>query len=273
MDARNRHQAPFDERLWSAIDEAAAAAARAMLTGRRFLDVEGPFGLGLTSIEIGEDGYCRQPADGEAGAVVGRAVPVPMIRRSFPLSLRRLASVESGGQPLNLAAAEDAAEAVARREEEIVYYGQRDFGLAGLLTATGHKTHDCGNWADLDQALRDVLAAVTLLDEGGYRGPYALALSPRLYNGLFRRYENTDLLQVEHLGRLCTAGIHKAPIEGGVLVDPRVGKLIIGHDLTAGFASQDGIHCHLYLFESLVLRLDDPGAVCTLSPGFGDRQG
>ena len=71
----------------------------------------------------------------------------------------------------------------------------------------------------------DVLAAVTQLDEAGYRGPYALALAPALYNGLFRLYPGTDVSQLEHLRRLCTRGIYKAPIEGGVFVDPRVGAL------------------------------------------------
>lgn len=265
MDPLNRGAAPFGQDLWNRIDEAAIRAAGDMLTGRRFLDVEGPFGLGLTAIEVGNDDYCRQPAADEAGAVVSAAISVPMIRRAFNLSLRRLAGHTENNQPLDLTPVEDAAEAVARREEELVYHGQADFQLAGLLTAKGRLHLDGGDWSRIDQALQDVLAAVTMLDDAGFRGPHALALSPRLYNGLFRRYENSDLLQVEHLGRLCTRGIFKAPIDGGVVVDPRVGKLLIGRDLSAGFAAQDGIHCQCYVVESIVLRLDDARAVCTIA--------
>jgi uncharacterized linocin/CFP29 family protein len=132
------------------------------------------------------------------------------------------------------------------------------------LTVEGHQHHDCGAWADLDRALDDVLAAVNALDAHGFRGPYALALAHELYNGLFRRYAGTQMLQLEHLRRLCQCGVYKAPIEGGALVDPRVGRLLIGQDLRAGYASQDGVHCQLYLSESIVLMLEEPRAVCTL---------
>jgi uncharacterized linocin/CFP29 family protein len=266
MDYLNRHAAPFGDDIWQRLDDAAVQAARDMLTGRRFLDVEGPYGVGLTSVEVGNDDYCRQPRPEEAGAVMGRAISVPMLRKDFRLSIRRIAAYRDMGQPFYVAPVETAAEAVAAREEEFVYYGQPDFQLPGLLTAEGRQHHDGGDWADLDRALEDVLSAVNALDTQGFRGPYALALAHPLYNGLFRRYAGTDMLQLEHLRRLCQRGVYKAPIEGGVLVDPRLGRLIVGQDLMAGYASQDGVHYHLYLSESIVLMIEEPGAICTISP-------
>ena len=265
MSYLSRTNAPLSEAVWKAIEEAAVAAARDRLTGRRFLDLEGPFGVGLTAIEVGEDDYCRPPKEGEAGAIMGRALAVPMLRRSFRLSIRRVAAYVEKGQPLDLKAAEDAAEAVANREEEFIYYGQSDRQLPGLLTQAGRQQVEGGDWSAVDRALADVLAAVTLLDEKGYRGPYALALAPPLYNGLFRLYPGTDVLQLEHLRRLCTRGIYKAPIEGGVLVDPNAGTLILGQDLSAGYESHDGVYYRLFLSESIVLRLDEPDAICTIS--------
>lgn len=265
MEYLHRHTAPFSDEVWQRIDDAAVRAARDLLTGRRFLDVDGPYGVGLTSVEVGNDDYCRQPSPGEAGAVMGRAISVPMLRKDFRLSIRRVAAFRDMGQPLNVMPVEAAAEAVAMREEEFVYYGQKDFGLPGLLTVEGRQHHDGGDWADLDRALNDVLAAVNALDAQGFRGPYALALAHSLYNGLFRRYAGTDMLQLEHLRRLCQHGVYKAPIEGGVLVDPRAGRLVIGQDLMAGYASQDGVHYHLYVSESMVLMLEEPRAVCTIS--------
>jgi uncharacterized linocin/CFP29 family protein len=267
MDYLNRAQAPFAREIWDAIDEAAVRAARERLTGRRFLEVEGPFGVGLTAIEMGNDDFCRQPAADEAGAVLGRAVSVPMLRKTFLLSIRRVAAHLENGAPLNLTPVEDAAEAVAKREEEFIYTGQKDFGLPGLLTVEGHQHQDGGDWSAVERALQDVLTAVTKLDEAGYPGPYALALAPALYNGLFRLYPGTDVMQLEHLKRLCTRGIYKAPIEGGAVVDPRVGVVIVGQDLQAGYVGQDGVHYQLYVSESVVLRIDDPRAVCTISVG------
>jgi uncharacterized linocin/CFP29 family protein len=261
----NRQMAPFGEDIWERVDAAAVKAARDVLTGRRFIEVDGPYGVGLTSVEVGNDDYCRQPSPEEAGAVMGRAISVPMLRKDLRLSIRRIAAYRDMGQPLNLTPVEDAAEAVARREEEFIYYGQADLHLQGVLTAEGRAHHDGGDWANIDQALEDVLAAVNALDARGFRGPYALALAPTLYNGLFRRYAGTDMLQLEHLRRLCQRGVYKALIQGGVLVDPRVGKLIIGQDLMAGYMSQDGVHYHLYVSESVVLRLDEPRAICTIA--------
>jgi uncharacterized linocin/CFP29 family protein len=265
MEYLNRRMAPFGEDIWKRIDEAAVNAARDILTGRRFLEVDGPYGVGLTSVEVGHDDFCRQPTSEEAGAVMGRAISVPMLGKELRLSIRRMAAYQDMGQPLNLTPVEDAAEAVARREEEFVYYGQSDFRLQGLLTAEGRAHHEGGDWGNIDQALEDVLAAVNALDARGFRGPYALALSPSLYNGLFRRYAGTDMLQLEHLRRLCQRGVYKAPIEGCVLIDPRVGKLIVGQDLMAGYIGQNGVHYQLYLSESVVLRLDEPRAICTIA--------
>ena len=197
---------------------------------------------------------------------MGRAIPLPMIRKSFRLSIRRVAAHVDNGQPLDLSPAQQAAEAVADREEELIYSGQPAFGLAGLLTIEGHQQVAGGDWSAPERALQDVLAAATRLDDSGYRGPYALALAPALYNSLFRLYPGSDVMGLEHLRRLCTAGIYKAAIEGGVLVDTRVGVLILGQDLNAGYSSQDGVHYHLYVSESIVLRIDEAKAICVIAP-------
>src|SRR5665213_2031222 len=134
MDYLTRGQAPFGDEVWQELDKAAAAAARDLLTGRRFLPLEGPFGIGLTAIEYGEDDYYRQPGPDEAAAVMGRAVSVPMIRKMFRISTRRIAANLDRQQPLDLSPVEDAAEAVADREEDLIYRGVPDFHLPGLLT-------------------------------------------------------------------------------------------------------------------------------------------
>jgi uncharacterized linocin/CFP29 family protein len=265
MDYLNRAQAKLPEALWQQIDKAAIDAARDRLTGRRYLEMEGPFGVGLTAIEAGEDDLCREPAVEGAAAVMGRAISVPMLRQSFRISVRRFAPHVEPRQPLDLTPVRQAAEAVADREEQFIYQGQSEFQLPGLLTHHGRQRVEGGDWTTVDRALGDVLVAVTRLDNAGYRGPYALVLAPPLYNGLFRLYPGSDVMQVEHLRRLCTCGIYKAPIEGGVLVDPRVGALVLGQDLRAGYVGQDGVHYEFYLAESIVPRIDEPRAVCVIA--------
>jgi uncharacterized linocin/CFP29 family protein len=189
-----------------------------------------------------------------------------MIYRRFSLSRRRIAAFKEMGQPLNLKVVEDAAQAVAMREEEFIYRGQPDFHVYGLLTATGRNTLQGGDWSSVDQVLDNVIAAVNTLDSKGYRGPYGLALAPALYNNLFRRYPGSDLLQIEHLKRLCTRGIVKADIDGGVLVAKDVGTIVLGQDLQIAYLSPDAAHENFAVTESLVLKIEAPDAICTITP-------
>jgi uncharacterized linocin/CFP29 family protein len=256
----------FSPDIIKKIEEAAVSAAREILSGRRIIDVEGPYGLGLTTVEVGNDDLCRQPGPDEASAVLSRALSLPMIYRRFSLSKRRIAAFEEMGQPLNLRPAEDAAQAVAMREEEFVYTGQPDLHLQGLLNADGRNTLQGGDWSSVDQVLDNVIAAVNILDGKGYRGPYGLALAPTLYNNLFRRYPGSDLLQIEHLKRLCTRGIVKANIDGGVLVAKDVGSIVLGQDLQIAYLSPDAAHENFAVTESLVLKIEAADAICTITP-------
>ena len=262
--------APESPELLNKIEEAAVSAARDILSGRRIIDVEGPYGLGLTAVEVGNADLCRQPGPGEASAVLSHALSLPMIYRRFSLSRRRIAAFREMGQPLNLKVVEDAAQAVAMREEEFIYQGQPDFHLQGLLNADGRNTLQGGDWTSVDQVLENVIAAVNTLDSKGYRGPYGLALAPALYNNLFRRYPGSDLLQIEHLKRLCTRGIVKAQIEGGVLVAKDVGSIVLGQDLQIAYLSPDAAHENFAVTESLALKIEAPDAICTIIPAATD---
>ena len=253
--------------LMERIEQAAVSAARDIISGRRIIDVEGPYGVGLTTVEVGNDDKCREPGPHEASAVVSHALSVPMIYRRFVISKRRIAAFRELGQPLNLKPAEDAAQAVAAREEEFIYLGQPDFNLSGLMTAPGRQTIKPGNWDNVDEVLSDVINAVNMLDSKGYRGPYGLALAPELYNNLFRRYPGSDLLQIEHLKRLCTRGIVKAAaVNGGVLVARDVGSIVLGQDLQVSYLSSDAAHEHFAVSESMLLKIEAADAICTI-PG------
>jgi uncharacterized linocin/CFP29 family protein len=257
----------FSSELMGKIEEAAVSAARDILSGRRIIDVEGPYGLGLNALEVGNDDVCRQPAPEEASAVVSHALSLPMIYRRFSLSKRRIAAFQELGQPLSLKTVEDAAQAVAMREEEFIYHGQPDFHLEGLLTAAGRNSMDGGNWNNVDEVIDNVIAAVNILDDKSYRGPYGLALAPPLYNNLFRRYPGSDILQIEHLKRLCTAGITKAPIDNGVLISKDVGSIVLGQDLQINYLGPDAAHENFAVTESVVLKIEAPDAICTITPG------
>ena len=60
--------------LMERIEQAAISAARDIISGRRIIDVEGPYGVGLTTVEVGNDDKCREPGPHEASAVVSHAL-------------------------------------------------------------------------------------------------------------------------------------------------------------------------------------------------------
>lgn len=262
----NATNLPFDAAILLRMEEMAVAEARKTLTARRFLPVEGPFGLGYVAAPVGNDDQRQHAAHGPT-TIISRTIPVPLIYRHFALSRRRIAAHTEMGHPLDLSPLGQAALELAAREDELIYRGDPEFGLAGLCTVESRNHLEGGDWMDVEQVLRDVLAAVTLLDAAHFHGPYALVLEARLYNNLFRRYpEGSDLLQVDHLKGLCTNGIFKSDIQGAVLVAPEAGTLLIGEDLTVNFTFPDSAHFNFAVRESIVLRIDAPRAICTISP-------
>jgi len=262
----NNTNLPFDAAILARMEELAVTEARKALTARRFLPVDGPFGLGYVAAPAGNDDQ-RQHVSHGATTIISRTIPVPMIFRHFALGRRRIAAYTEAGHPLDLSPLSQATLDLAAREEELIYQGDPEFGLAGLCTVESRNHLEGGDWMDVEQVLRDALAAVTLLDGSHFHGPYALVLEPKLYNNLFRRYpEGSDMLQIDHLKGLCTNGIYKTDIPGAVLVAPEAGVLLVGEDLTVDYTFPDSAHFNFAVRESIVLRIDAPKAICTISP-------
>ena len=166
-DYLNRDAAGMPEALWKRIDQAAQTAAADLLTARRFLDLEGPFGVGLTSVETGSQQYCRPAQANAAGVVASRAIAVPALQQVFDLSIRRVEGHLRMGLPLELSPAREAAEAVARREEESSTTASRSWASRGCSTVANRQRLEIGGWDRVEQALSDVLAAVGRLDARG----------------------------------------------------------------------------------------------------------
>jgi len=62
--------------LIDCIEKAAISEAREILSGRRIIDVEGPYGVGLTAVEVGNDELTHDSVSGQASAVVSRALAI-----------------------------------------------------------------------------------------------------------------------------------------------------------------------------------------------------
>ena len=254
-----REEAPLKPETWNLLDSTMVEAAKTVLTGRRLLHIEGPYGLGLKAEPL-EDCSVSECL------LVSQFVPVHMISTTFSLGVRDLLSHEQNGLPFSASPVSDAAIKVARMEDAIIFDGAP--GTPGLLTVEGANSQKLASWSTVGKAADDIIQAMITLDEAGYHGPYALALAPARFNLLYRRYMQGIGTELEHLKTIVTDGIFKAPVlkSGGVLIatGKQYASIVIGQDMIAGFVGPVGDSLEFSITESLALLVREPASICVL---------
>jgi len=254
-----RGDAPVSAETWTILDATMVEAAKSMLTGRRLLHLEGPYGLGLKAIPL-------QDSVLEGKLIRSGFAPVDLIQTSFSLSKRDLAAYERDGMLPNTAAVAMAAIDAARQEDALIFTGTDQ--VNGLTNAAGSQSAKLSSWDKIGAAADDLIKAVTALDLAGFHGPYALALSPARYNLLFRRYPQGSTTELEHLQQMVTDGVYKAPIlkDGGVLIasGQQYAAIVLGQDMTIGFTGPSQESLDFTISESLALLIREPRAICVL---------
>src|SRR5438128_8105130 len=83
MNGTGRDEAPFTGRVWQQIDSTIAAVRAANCTARRFLEVDGPYGMGLTSV-AGDEGWLRPNDQGASPTAWHVARPNPRENHALP---------------------------------------------------------------------------------------------------------------------------------------------------------------------------------------------
>jgi len=256
-----REDAPFGSDLWEALDEAMVEAAKGQLVGRRVLELEGPYGLGMKSVPLKDEATA-------SGLIASKVLPLAILQEAFDLGARDLANYEKEGVTLDRSAVAEAAIAVAKREDDLIFNGNEDLGIPGLLTVNSAGSVDLSEWDQAGVAAEDLIEAMTVLDGAGFHGPYTLALAPARFNRLFRRYERGNQTEMEHVKTMVTDGVYKAPVlkGGGVLLASgrQYASIILGQDMTIGFIGPEGDRVAFTISETLVPRIRRPQAICVL---------
>jgi len=255
-----REDAPWDAKLWEELDKAVIGAAKTFLTGRRLVQVDGPYGLGLQNVTKGE-------VEIEPGITAGTSLPVFHLFQTCRVYKRDIAAYEREGIMPPLEEVVRASLECARREDDIIFHGKQT--VRGLFTIEGVRTIGLSSWDQVGNAADDVIKAVTELDTAGFHGPYALALSPHKFNSLFRLYDRGNLSELDHIRHIATDSIYKAPIleKGGVLIatNPGLTTLVLGQDLMLGFIGVTPESVELVLSETFSLIIRAPESICVLT--------
>lgn len=267
MSYLSRESSPVSPELWKQIDTAVVNAARVVLAGRKFLHLFGPLGIGVSTINVDDaDGFEEVSKDGFITTKGRKIAELPIIFEDFTLFARELENSAQTGYPVDLSRAMSAAEACAIKEDKLIFWGNSDIGLDGLLTAEGSGKIAKTDWAKGENAYADISSAIEILSEKSIYGAYALALSPDLFKQLQRIQPGTGLLEVDRISKLLYGRIYQTPVLGknkAVLVcsDSRNMDLAIGQDIETAYLEQRELNHAFRVLETVLLRIKRKQAI------------
>ncbi len=264
MDYLRRGSAPLSERVWTALDEAAAQAARHVLTGRRVATFDGPRGWEHTAARLGTMTPCATQ-EGKATVCVPEVVLLAEVRAEFTLPWSLVEVFERGAPALDTEAAEAAAREVALAEDRLVLYG--DPVGTGFLTFPKSSRVHAGDWSQPSQVLSDLVRALELLDDHAIPGPYEAVLSSARYYAYLQATTEAGYPASRHVKEVLAA-VHRSPVlrDAGAVFSTRGGDFVItvGGDLATGYRWHDRESIHLFCAETLAAQTMTPEAVCLL---------
>ena len=278
-DYLQRDQAPLGPDEWAAIDQTVVRTAQSVLVARRFINLVGPFGPGIEALPndiLSGGGHgvvdLLGTQEGESLRIERRRfLALPLLYKDFWVHWRDLESSRQLGVPLDVGKAAAAAAATAQAEDRLVFDGEPSLDLSGLRTAEGRQTLPMSDWGSMGRAFGDVVEGVRVLTQAGFTGPYALAVSPRLYADLNRIFDDSGVLELEQVEKLARRGVFPTavlPEPTALLVDSGAQNmdLAVGLDLSTAYLESSNLNHLFRVVESLVLRMRRPGAVCTFEP-------
>lgn len=262
-----REASILPDELWAQIDEEVVKVARQVLTGRRFLPLFGPLGVGVDHIAIDEADQLEEVIEDSFIVTKGRKyAEIPTIYADFALLAKSLESAQKAGFPVDLSKARAAAECCALSEDRLIYFGNEKLGYEGLLTVKGANKMPKKDWSVGENAFMDVASALSLLLEKGLYGPYALVVSPDLYVQLQRLQPNTGLLEIERIANLLQGRVYRTPVlcKGKALLvcpDERNMDLVVGQDMATAYLEQRDLNHYFRVLETVLLRIKRPQAI------------
>lgn len=266
MDYLARESAPFSSELWAQIDDAAIGALKKHLVCRRFLNLFGPLGAGASMVPV--DGPDKEEIlDNGIGRMSGRRqVELPLFYEDFLLSWRDIEEAEKNGYPLDLSSVRAAAKRAAKREDELILYGNDSLSLQGLMNASGSYHIKMKDWNQGENAFINVAEGISHLFSAGCQGRKALVVSPDLYLALQRLQQSAGMLESDRIKKLIDGhilplgdfGTGKAVL---VCAEPEYMDLALGMDFSIGYSEMKDFNHVFRLMETAALRIKNPEAI------------
>jgi uncharacterized linocin/CFP29 family protein len=263
MNNLHRELAPVSDAAWASIEAEARRTFEQHVAGRRVVDVTGPDGLGLASVDTGHlaeiqpPGADPVPVGGHRVAGAGISAwlrstqQLVQLRVPFTVSRLDVDSVDRGAQDPDWDPVKDAARQIAFAEDRAIFDGYPAAGITGVRPSTSNPVLTLP--AEVREYPIAVSQAISALRLAGVGGPFSLLLSAPVYTLVSETADHGYPIR-EHLARVIDGEIIWAPaIDGAFLLSARGGdyELRIGQDLSIGYLSHDSEFVQLYFQESL----------------------
>ncbi len=268
---------PLSESQAQQIQEAIVREARRTLIGRRFLGIYGPLGSGVDTVDFEEYGPDKDAeiefvGRHDAEPITGlqqNSLRIPILYKDFVLHWRDIELSKKLGAPPDASRAIRAAHFVADREDQLVFNGEPRLKIEGLMLASGRNKVKRGDWSKYGNAYKDVVAAIEKLLSHNHHRPFALAVSAQDYARFVQQREGQFAPELLSLQQICDDGVHTSPIirEGKAVLlstGDQNFDLAVAEDMTTtclGDRDQDFL---FRVYETLVLRIKRPKAICTI---------
>ncbi len=260
-----RETSPLTPEQWNAIDGIVNRTASAILVGRRIAHLYGPLGFGAYVVPL----YAYSAAEGAVRAKLLRQLPFSTIEHDFTITVRDLEQFNSG-LPFDLTPAAAAAAACAYDEDRLLFFGDAERGLEGLLTAKGTRKLAVGDWDEVGAGAQAIGQAVAQLMADGFFGPFAAVVHPLRLAKLQRVYGGRGILESELIERQLGGGLYASPVmpQEQVLVlatQPHYLDIAVGQDLVTAYIETTNLEHRFRVLETLALRIKQPQAIAVLS--------
>lgn len=262
MDILRKSMAPISDAAWEEINETAIEVLTSVLSGRKFLDIEGPKGWDYAALSTGRiDVPANQKGTVKYG--IHQVLPLVEARVPFELNIWELDNVARGAEDIDLDAMEDAAREIAKFEENAIYEGFKAGNIAGLKNCSDYEAM---TFPAAGEEIASVIAtAVSKLKAASIEGPYSLILNTEKWQKVHSYVKGYPL--TKQLENLLGGSIIMAPyVKESYLVSERGGdfRLALGQDISIGYESHNNKTVQLYFTESFTFQVIDPAAVIVI---------
>lgn len=265
MDYLTRGDAPFSDETWEKVDGIVLETAKNTLSARRFIPVYGPLGGGVQHVTINSADREEVIEDGFIKDVGNTTIALPQIFSEYWLYWRDLENAERLDTPYDFTAVYGAAKRICKAEDRLIYYGNKDLGVTGLLNTPGTQSVKRSDWSKGENAFMDVAKAAQAFDESEVWGKYSLIMGPDLYYELQRLQPDTGMTELERLGKLVSGGIYKSNSIAGqaalVCGEPQYLDIAIGQDMVTAYIELADMNHHFRIMETIALRIKEPKAI------------